>query len=390
MNGRILPIIIFSQFCCASIWFATNGILTDLAIYFSFGKESLADLTSAVQFGFIVGTLFFALFTISDRFSPSIVFFVSSLLGAAFNLATLVPINNLQSLMGLRFFTGICLAGIYPVGMKIAADYYEKNLGKSLGLLVGALVLGTAFPHFLNLIAAFINWKIVIFLTSGLALSGGILMVVLVPNGPYRKPSQRADFRAFFSVFRLREFRSAAFGYFGHMWELYTFWAFIPLILSFYSATNNLDINIPLWSFLIIGIGAPACVLSGYISEKAGYKKVAATSLFLSFLCCLASPFIFQRSGFFTLISFLLFWGFTVVADSPLFSTLVAQNAPTEKKGTALTIVNCIGFAITILSLQALSVLQNLIPFRYLFLVLAIGPIMGLISISQWKFRVSS
>jgi len=390
MNGRILPIIIFSQFCCASIWFATNGILTDLAIYFNFGKESLADLTSAVQFGFIVGTLFFALFTISDRFSPSKVFFVSALLGAAFNLATLVPTNNLQSLIGLRFFTGICLAGIYPVGMKIAADYYDKNLGKSLGLLVGALVLGTAFPHFLNLIAASINWKIVIFLTSGLALSGGILTVVFVPNGPYRKPSQKIDFGAFFSVFKLREFRSAAFGYFGHMWELYTFWAFVPFMLSFYSDTYNLDINIPLWSFLIIGIGAPACVLSGYISEKAGSKKVAATSLFLSFLCCVASPFIFQYSSFFTLISFLLFWGFTVVADSPLFSTLVAQNAPTDKKGTALTIVNSIGFAITILSLQALSVLQNQIPFRYLFLVLAIGPIMGLISIRRWKFRASS
>ncbi|MFT7436722.1 MAG: MFS family permease, partial [Psychromonas sp.] len=132
MNGRILPIIIFSQFCCASIWFATNGILTDLAICFNFGKESLADLTSAVQFGFIAGTLLLAFFTISDRFSPSKVFFVSALLGAAFNLATLVSTNNLQSLIGLRFVTGICLAGIYPVGMKIAADHYDKGLGKSL------------------------------------------------------------------------------------------------------------------------------------------------------------------------------------------------------------------------------------------------------------------
>ncbi|MFT6881012.1 MAG: MFS family permease [Arcticibacterium sp.] len=387
MNGRILPIIIFSQFCCASIWFATNGILTDLAICFNFGKESLADLTSAVQFGFIAGTLLIALFTISDRFSPSKVFFVSAFLGAAFNLATLVSTNNLQSLIGLRFVTGICLAGIYPVGMKIAADHYDKGLGKSLGLLVGALVLGTAFPHFINLLSASIHWEIVILLTSGLALSGGILMLAYVPDGPYRKPSQKTDLRAFFNVFKQKTFRSAAFGYFGHMWELYTFWAFVPFILSFYSDTNHLDIDIQLWSFLIIGIGAPACVLSGYISEKVGSKKVATISLFLSCICCIVSPLFFQSSNFLILSLFLLFWGFTVMADSPLFSTLVAHNAPTDKKGTALTIVNSIGFAITIISLQVLAFLENQIPFRYLFLVLAIGPFMGLISLTKAKSR---
>ncbi|MFT7420574.1 MAG: MFS family permease [Arcticibacterium sp.] len=387
MNGRILPIIIFSQFCCASIWFATNGILTDLAICFNFGKESLADLTSAVQFGFIAGTLLLAFFTISDRFSPSKVFFVSALLGAAFNLATLVSTNNLQSLIGLRFVTGICLAGIYPVGMKIAADHYDKGLGKSLGLLVGALVLGTAFPHFINLLSASIHWEIVILLTSGLALSGGILMLAYVPDGPYRKPSQKTDLRAFFNVFKQKTFRSAAFGYFGHMWELYTFWAFVPFILSFYSDTNHLDIDIQLWSFLIIGIGAPACVLSGYISEKVGSKKVATISLFLSCICCIVSPLFFQSSNFLILSLFLLFWGFTVMADSPLFSTLVAHNAPTDKKGTALTMVNSIGFAITIISLQVLAFLKNQIPFRYLFLVLAIGPFMGLISLTKAKSR---
>ncbi|MFT4733752.1 MAG: MFS family permease [Algoriphagus sp.] len=383
MNGRILPIIIFSQFCCASIWFATNGILTDLAICFNFGKESLADLTSAVQFGFIAGTLLLAFFTISDRFSPSKVFFVSALLGAAFNLATLVSTNNLQSLIGLRFVTGICLAGIYPVGMKIAADHYDKGLGKSLGLLV----LGTAFPHFINLLSASIHWEIVILLTSGLALSGGILMLAYVPDGPYKKPSQKTDLRAFFNVFKQKTFRSAAFGYFGHMWELYTFWAFVPFILSFYSDTNHLDIDIQLWSFLIIGIGAPACVLSGYISEKVGSKKVATISLFLSCICCIVSPLFFQSSNFLILSLFLLFWGFTVMADSPLFSTLVAHNAPTDKKGTALTMVNSIGFAITIISLQVLAFLKNQIPFRYLFLVLAIGPFMGLISLTKAKSR---
>ncbi len=383
MKGRVLPIIIFSQFCCASIWFATNGILTDLAAYFNFGEDSLADLTSAVQFGFIAGTLFFALFTISDRFSPSKVFFVSAILGAALNLGTLIPLNNLLSLVGLRFLTGICLAGIYPVGMKIAADYYDKNLGKSLGLLVGALVLGTAFPHLLNLLAASVNWQIVIILTSALAAIGGIIMLVFVPDGPFRRPSQKTDLKAFFSVFKKKEFRSAAFGYFGHMWELYTFWAFVPFILSFYSESFQIDLNIPLWSFLIIAIGAPGCALSGYFSSKYGPKKVASAALFLSLICCLVSPLIFQSSHFSVFIIFLLLWGVTVIVDSPLFSTLVAQNAPIEKKGTALTIVNSIGFAITIVSLQVLHSLQTSLSFQYIFLVLAIGPALGLISLFQ-------
>ncbi|MGB5262481.1 MAG: MFS transporter, partial [Lutimonas sp.] len=226
----ILPIIVISQFFCISLWFAGNGVMNDLISNFDLRKNALGHLTSAVQLGFILGALIFAIFTIVDRYSPSKVFFVSALLGALCNLGILWNENNLVSLLFFRFTTGFFLAGIYPVGMKIAADYYEKGLGKALGFLVGALVLGTALPHLLKDMTIAFPWQSVLLVTSTLAVIGGLLISIFVPDGPFRKPGVSLDHTAFFGVFKQKEFRSAAFGYFGHMWELYTFWAFAPVI----------------------------------------------------------------------------------------------------------------------------------------------------------------
>ncbi|MDN3669204.1 MFS transporter [Echinicola jeungdonensis] len=378
----VLPIIVISQFCCTSLWFAGNGVMPYLVDYFQLGTGALAHLTSAVQLGFITGTLIFALLTIADRFRPSRVFFISALLGATINLGTLWEGNTMFSLLAIRFLTGFFLAGIYPVGMKIAADYFNKTLGSSLGLLVGALVLGTAFPHFLAGFSGSIPWEWVLILTSLLSLAGGLLMVLIVPDGPYRKPSPTLDLTAFFQVFSKDQFRSAAFGYFGHMWELFSFWAFIPVILRTYSSSHpDAQFKISLLSFSIIGIGGLACVISGYLSQSLGTKKVASTALGLSGLCCLLSPLMFKVHSPLALILFLLFWGMMVVADSPLFSTLVAQNASSSIKGTALTIVNSIGFAITIISIQLINLLQHSLNPHYLYLVLALGPGLGLIAL---------
>lgn len=387
----ILPVIVISQFCCTSLWFAGNGVINDLVINFDLNASALGHLTSAVQFGFIIGTLIFAILTIVDRFSPSKVFLISAVLGALFNLGIIWEGNSLTSLLLLRFFTGFFLAGIYPVGMKIAADYYQKGLGKSLGFLVGALVIGTAFPHLLKEITATYLWKSVLIATSSLAVFGGLLMVLMVPDGPYRKPSRQTDLSAFFNVFQNREFRSAAFGYFGHMWELYAFWAFVPVMLKKYSIEHpQVVFNIPILSFLIIGIGGLACVLSGYLAQKAGSKQTAFIMLLLSCGCCLISPLLFTSEYESLFIGFLIFWGMVVIADSPLLSTLVAQNAPTEVKGTALTIVNCIGFSITIISIQFITGMIELTDSNGMYTILAIGPIFGLISLRRKKKRSAS
>ena len=374
----------FSQFCCTSLWFAGNGVMADLISTFNLNESALGHITSAVQFGFISGTLVFAILTISDRFSPSIVFFFCALIAALFNLGTILENNSFFSLFILKYSTGFFLAGIYPVGMKIAADYYDKGLGKSLGFLVGALVVGTAFPHLLKGYSFGFSWQYVIVFISFLAIIGGLLMLSFVPNGPHRKASQKLKLNAWLKNFKDTKFRSAAFGYFGHMWELYAFWAFVPVILSLYKE-NNLEstLNIPLWSFIIIGVGGLSCVIGGYLSSIFKIKKVAFTALLLSCLCCLISPFILLTNSEFILLSFLVFWGMVVIADSPLFSTLVAQNAIPKYKGTALTIVNCIGFAITIISIQLLNYLHLKYNSSFLYMILAIGPILGLIALSR-------
>lgn len=365
--------------------------MSDLALNFQLPGSALGNLTSAVQFGFISGTLVFALLTIADRFSPSKVFLFSALAGALFNLLTILDGNGYTTLLAFRFLTGFSLAGIYPVGMKIAADHFEKGLGKSLGYLVGALVLGTAFPHLLKAFTSDLPWRIVLIMTSSIATFGGIIMVLFVPNGPFRKASQRPDLTALFKVFKNRNFRSAAFGYFGHMWELYAFWTFVPVMLATYQQLHPNSIgNIPITSFFIIGMGGVACVIGGYLSQSWGTKRTASTALLLSGICCLLSPLAFLYLPSIAFVGFLVFWGLVVVADSPLFSTLVAQNAPQANKGTALTIVNSIGFAITIFSLQLIDWMVSEIDPQYAYPVLAFGPVLGLLALASNRARAQT
>lgn len=376
----ILPVIVLSQFCCTSLWFAGNAVVPDLTSLYALDSSATGHLTSAVQFGFIIGTLVFAVFTIADRHSPSKVFFACAIVGALFNLTLIVDYGYFSIPLTLRFLTGFFLAGIYPVGMKIAADYYKKGLGKSLGFLVGALVLGTAFPHLIKNFTSDLPWKSVIIVTSISAVLGGILIYLFVPDGPYRSKSKAPNFSSWLSIFKVVPFRKAAFGYFGHMWELYTFWAFVPLMLIGYNQLHNQDLNVSLYSFIIIGGGSMACAVGGILSKQFGAKSLATLFISLSGICCLLSPvfFIYADSPFF--VSFLIFWGLVVIADSPLFSSLVANSAPDEQKATALTITNCIGFAITIVSIQLITVLNGVIALPYLFMILSIGPLFGLMN----------
>lgn len=380
MMGKkhILPVIVLAQFCCTSLWFASNAIMQDLVVAFGLPETATGILTSAVQLGFISGTLLFAILTITDRYAPSKVFFYCALLGSLSNLALIWEAHGLTSLLVARYATGFFLAGIYPVGMKIAADYYDKGLGTSLGYLVGALVLGTSFPHYLKNFEEALPWTWVVMITSLIAALGGILLWSTVPNGPYRKPSQSLHWDAFITVFRKPSFRQAAFGYFGHMWELYAFWAFVPFIIIAFNQLHAVQISVPIWCFITIGIGSLSCVASGYISMKIGAKNTATYALLASAICCLLLPVVVLLGNVLVFLVFLIFWGMVVIADSPMFSTLVAKNAIPEFKGTALTIVNCIGFAITIASIQLLTFLITKTDSIAIYTVLVVGPIFGL------------
>lgn len=341
------------------------------------GLEIIGYALSSVQLGFIMGTLVFALLMIADRYPPARVFMFCALLASFCNFILLSASLSKGLLLMARFGTGFFLAGIYPVGMKIAADYYEKGLGKALGFLVSALVLGSAFPFLINGMEWGRDYGAVIMITSGLAVLGGFMLWALVPNGPYRKHSTKLVLRAGPDLFKIKGFRSAAFGYFGHMWELYAFWAFTPLAIETYNGIHHTAMPVALTTFGIIATGGISCVLGGLISLRHGSKNVALISLALSGSLCLASPFLFWLAAPLFIAGWIL-WSMAVIADSPQFSRLVADSVPIELKGTALTLVNCIGFAISIVSIQLLAYLVDRMNVNYLFLFLVLGPVLGL------------
>lgn len=383
-HSIVIVKIVLAQFFCTSLWFATNGVMEELVEHFQLPSTALANLSSAVQFGFISGTLVFAMLALADRYSPSKVFWYSALAAALFNFLVCFNFNTFYSLITFRFITGFFLAGIYPVGMKIAADYHQKGLSKSLGFLVGALVLGTAFPHALKAFELSFSWQLVLILTALLAIVGGAVVGFGVPNGPYRKQGQAIRLSSFSAIFKQKNFRAAAFGYFGHMWELYAFWVFVPLILQAYQTLHpEAEFSVALWSFIIIASGTPSCILGGYLAQRYGEKRMAFFFLAGSFVCCLSLAFFFQYTSTVTFLSFLILWGMLVIADSPLFSTLVAKNAVPEMKGTALTIVNCIGFALTIVSIQLIAYFNQFYTGASIYLLLGLGPLVGLISLAR-------
>ncbi len=379
---RILPVIIGSQFAGTSLWFAGNAVLADLQREWGLPAEALGYTTSAVQLGFILGTLAFAFFAVSDRVSPRIVFFVCSLAGAAANLGVYALASGVWSLAALRFLTGFFLAGIYPVGMKIASGWYRSDLGNALGFLVGALVVGTAFPHLLKGLGGALPWESLLVAVSAVAALGGVLMLLFVPDGPYLAAAAKFDPRALAVIFRSPRFRASAFGYFGHMWELYAFWAFVPFVIAAHVAANGgRDLNVPLWAFAVIAAGFLGCAGGGLVSLRAGSARVAFVQLAASGVCCVASPLLFHAPTP-VFLAFLLFWGVVVIGDSPQFSALNAQNAPRELVGSALTIANSIGFAITIASIQLLNSLAGSASAALLFLALAPGPVFGLFALA--------
>lgn len=373
-------LVVIAQFLCTSVWFAGNSVLPDLILNYQIDKNFIAHITSAVQLGFILGTLLYAFWGLSDKYSPSKVFAVSACLAALFNL--LLVADNLNSLiiLSLRFLTGFFLAGVYPVGMKIVADYKEKGLGKSLGLLVGALVLGTALPHLLKSVLAGVKWEYVIAFTSSLSFLGAMLVWVLVPDGPFRKVGTHLKIKQAFSAFKNRELKVASIGYFGHMWELYAFWAFVPILLKANFSLNSSLLDVSFYSFLVIAAGFISCIIAGRLSVFHSEKKVAKIALSLSGICCVLLPFvIYAHTNLF--IVFLICWAMFVVADSPLFSTLVAQKSPPGNRGSILTLVNCIGYSITILSIQLLQYLSVHFQSPYIYTVLAVGPLVGVLNL---------
>jgi MFS transporter, DHA1 family, inner membrane transport protein len=384
---RILPVIVLSQFAATSLWFAVNAVMPDLRLAWGLSAEAIGMLTSAVQLGFVAGTLVFALLMLADRFRPQRVFLVCALLGAALNAALVLAEGRLGLLVASRFGVGFLLAGIYPVGMKIAASWYRQRLGAVMGVLIGALVLGTALPHGLRALAGDAGlpvaagslppWQIVVLGISALAALGGIATAWLVPVNPDAVPAARITPKALALIWSDRRLRASVFGYFGHMWELYAFYVLVPLVL----ATRVAGTVVSAAAFWAIAAGFAGCVCGGLLVRRFGSAQVAQFQLATSAACCIAAPLMLV-APLPLFLGWLLLWGTTVVGDSPQFSTLTAQNAPPPVVGSVLTFTNCIGFAISVVSIEVFVRAAQVSPLGQVLPWLALGPVLGL-----WMLR---
>jgi len=369
---------VFAQLMGGSIWFSTNGVADQLLVAWSLSTSELGYLTSAVQLGFIIGTFVFALSGLSDRYKASQIFFISCLVGAAANASLPYFSHSIESALVFRFLTGIALAGIYPLGMKLIISWAPNKAGFTLGWLVGMLTLGTALPHLLRSVGADYSWQTIIVLSSLLAVVAGII-IYLLGDGPHLSNNAKLDKNAARKAFKIPAFRAAAFGYFGHMWELYAFWTITPLlvmrILENFTEWSS-STYVAALSFVIIGSGFIGCTVGGYLSHKWGSKTIATIALASSGLICLFYPLV-QSLPPLLLLFLLIVWGITVVADSPQFSAMSAKACPKNIVGSALSIQNGIGFLITIISISLVtSFYENICVF--VTWILLPGPILGL------------
>jgi DHA1 family inner membrane transport protein len=381
---HVLPVLVLAQFAGTSLWFAVNAVMPDLQHELGWPASAVGRLTSALQLGFIAGTLVFALLAIADRFSPRRVFLLCSLAGALCTVGAWWMVRELSALWMWRAATGFFLAGIYPVGMKIASQWFPQGLGAALGWLIGALVLGTASAHGLRGLSGELPWPSVMLGVAALAATGGVMLFVLLPEAP-ASPARTSvlEWRALAAMWTDWRVRASVLGYFGHMWELYTLWVLVPLILA--NRLNGMALS---WAaFAVVGSGALGCVCGGWLARRWGSARVATGQLAVSGLCCALAPWLIDASvGWFAV--WLLVWGISVAGDSPQFSALTASNAPSQAVGSVLTLTNSIGFAISIVSIELFTTLAQHHDLGSLLPWLGLGPLLGVLAMRPlWRVR---
>ncbi|MGC3874259.1 MFS transporter [Halomonas sp. GXIMD04776] len=384
-----LAVIVIAQLFGTSLWFSVNGVGLALQRDLGISEVDLGRLTLMVQAGFIVGTLTIAMTGLADRFRASRIFAASCLLGGVINAGFTLTVDYQPFAMSLRFMTGLCLAGIYPLGMKLIIGWTPRHTGLALAWLVGMLTLGTALPHLLRGATFTLDWQIPLLLASSLALLGGA-MIFILGDGPHL-PASSGPVRLSegLSAFRKRNFRAIASGYFGHAWELYAFWMLVPFLVAREIQRLQMSDQSAAWlSFNIIALGTTGCLCGGFLSKCLGSLRVARWALACSGLIGLIYPLLghpmLGSASPLILLALLCLWGFSVIADSPQFSALAAATAPKEQVGSTLAIMNALGFALTIpaialttwlWSTQGLWVLWWLLP----------GPTLGLWALSALK-----
>ncbi len=364
-----------------SLWFASAAVLPDMAREATISPDRQALLSSGVQAGFVLGALVSSIAGIADRFDPRRVFAISALLAALANTTLLfLPLGS-DPAIAARFVTGALLAGVYPVGMKIAVGWGSRDRGFLVGLLVGALTLGNGLPYLASFFGG-ADWRSTIVVVSLLAATGAII-VLGVGLGPHHARSPRFDPGAIRLAWTDRRIRAAYFGYFGHMWELFAFWAWIGTA-SAVSYKASLDGSAAeslgkLTAFLAIALGGVACVIAGRVADRIGKAEVTIIAMFVSGSAAILTALTFGGPVWLSLC-LILVWGVAVIPDSAQFSALVADAAPPQLAGSLMTFQTAIGFALTTVTVQVTPVVAAAIGWQVVLGGLAIGPALGIVA----------
>jgi MFS family permease len=378
---RALALLSIAELLGMALWFSGSAVVPALSHEWQLSPSQISWIAIAVQLGFVAGTLISATLNLPDIISTRHLFAVSSFLGAAVNFIFGYYVHDPSTAILLRFLTGVCLAGVYPPGMKIMATWFRERRGMALGVLVGALTMGKATPYLVNAVGS-ANWRNNILFVSLLAAFGGLIVLFFVEDGPYALQRAKFDLSQIVKVFSNRGVRLASFGYFGHMWELYGMWIWIPVMIRSSLAIQNANPELAeIGSFIVIGAGAIGCVIAGLIADRVGRTLVTSWAMAISGTCCLVIGLLYGGNPVLLLIVAAI-WGATVVADSAQFSSCVTELGDPQYIGTALTIQMCIGFLLTSVSIELVPKIDN---WRYAFMILAPGPLFGVISMLRLR-----
>ncbi len=365
---RTISLLLLAELLGMAVWFSASAVAPALSAAWRLDDSGRAWLTMSVQAGFVAGALGSALLNLADRVPAHLLFAWSAVAASAATTAIAAFAHGLAPAAALRFLTGLFLAGVYPVGMKIVATWTKEDRGLGIGLLVGALTLGSAGPHLLNALGVGADWRMVLYVSAGCGAAGGLISALFVRQGSYQSPAPPFRWSYAGKILRDRPVLLANLGYLGHMWELYAMWAWIAA----YSGSSGV-------AFLAIAAGGPGSLLAGKLADRVGRTSVTIASMAMSGACALAIGFFYHAGGA-VLAAVSIVWGFAVVADSAQFSACVTELCDREYLGTALTLQTSLGFLLTMFTIRLVPFVAGWIGTQWSFSVLAIGPVAGILS----------
>lgn len=382
---RVLLLLSLAELLAMVVWFSASAVTPDLTELWQLDEGGQAWLTMSVQIGFVVGAVASAFLTLADRI-PARWFFIGSTFLAALTTA-LIPVmaDSPNIALFLRFLTGVFLAGVYPIGMKIMATWTQKDRGLGIGLLVGALTIGSAAPHLLNALGGLGEWQQVLYLAAGLATTGGFIGIFFVHEGPYTTKAAKFRLDDIKYVLTDKKVMLANIGYLGHMWELYAMWAWLFAFLTASFAVRNISGNMAgMVTFIAIAVGGIGSVIAGKVADNIGRSTVTSVSMAVSGFCALIIGQFYGANPY-LVATIAIIWGLFIVADSAQFSASVSELADKRYLGTALTLQTSMGFLLTLFSIRMIPTLQNTFGWQWAFAFLAIGPVIGILAMQTLK-----